>query len=178
MVKVGITLFHLILQNPIKCLIQAFFCITLLLSSCAKCDETRVEGGYLVVSFIDSSSGKYIYTPINSLLPQDSLKVFDDNGRPINFVFVESVPGVEKHLVIGVYFLKEENALVQKSFSSEQCKSVNVHLSSQKKARYTICFTSKTVDCGSVFKSIIISKDGKVIQIVKGLESATYTEKL
>jgi hypothetical protein len=178
MVKVCITFFHQIIQNPIKCFIQAFICITFLLSSCAKCDETRVEGGYLVISFIDSSSGKYIYTPINSLLSQDSLQIIDDNGKPINFIFVESVPGEEKHLVVGVYFLWEENALVQKSFSIQQCKSVNINLSSQKKARYTICFTSKTVNCGSVFQSLTITKDGKRIPIVKGLESATFTEKL
>lgn len=121
---------------------------------------------------------KYIYTPINSLLSKDSLQIFDDYGKPINFVFVESVPGEEKHLVVGVYFLIEENGLVQKSFSSEQCKSVNVNLSSQKKARYTICFISKTVICGSVFKSLKITQNGKVIPIVKGLFSATFTEKL
>jgi hypothetical protein len=178
MVKVGITFFHQIIQNPIKCFIQAFICITFLLNSCAKCDETRVEGGYLVISFIDSSSGKYIYTPMNSLLSQDSLQIIDDNGKPINFIFVESVPGEEKHLVVGVYFLWEENALVQKSFSIEQCKSVNINLSSQKKARYTICFTSKTVNCGSVFQSLKITKDGKEIPIVKGLESATFTDRL
>jgi hypothetical protein len=178
MAKISIASFNRIMRNPIVFLTQSLFCVSLLLSSCVKCDETRVEGGYLVISFVDSASGKYIYTPSNSILSQDSLRIVDDNGKMINFDLVESVPGEEKHITVGVYFLVNENTLVQNSFYKEQCKSINIYLSIQKQVRYTVCFTSKTVKCGSAFDRLTVSRNGQEIPIVKDLESVYFTERL
>jgi hypothetical protein len=149
-----------------------------LFSSCVKCDETRVEGAYLEVLFVDSATGKNLYTPTNSLLSRDSLRIVDDNGKNIIFDFVESNPSDERYFVVGIYFLLGETEKVAKSFSNEQCKSVNVYLSNLKRVRYTMCFTSKTVKCGSAFDRLIVNKNGREIPISKGLESAKFTDRL
>lgn len=124
-----------------------------------ECEEPLdVRVSSIETSFIDQSSGKYIYSNLNPIYNKDSLKIVDPFGKELlllRSLRTASTAPYEQYWDINFGNLYDANTDEQ-SFSSEICKNYIVRYTYNESDTIQVCFKSKRTNCGSVFEHLDI----------------------
>lgn len=154
------------------------FLIIILLGGCVKnpkCELPRnVNQSSINVTFKDQQIGQYLYTENNSLYNKDSIKILDPNGTPLFLLFshnqLSGNPVTFWIINFGnIYNPQTDN----KSFDTEICKDYIIKYTYSESDKLQVCFKSKKTECGSVFETLKIYHNSKLVDSV---ENTTDTE--
>lgn len=152
---------------------QVFFllgCIlTVGISSCKK--GQKCHGVYniknqseVVVTFIDKTSGKYLYSEMNPLYDKDSLKVFDSFGNKLVILSaLNQIPNTNNRYYVLSFGNIYNNPTDETSFNSEICKNYIVKYSFNESDTIQVCFKAQKTRCGSKFETIKVIQNGQEI---------------
>lgn len=138
-------------------------------SSCKK--GGRCEGAYniknqseVVVTFIDETTGKYLYSEMNPMYDKDSLKVFDPLGNSLVILKklrINSATFAEYwDLSFGNVY---DDRIDEASFNSEICKNYIVKYSFNESDTLQVCFKAQKTKCGSRFESLKVIQNGQEV---------------
>lgn len=142
-------------------------------SSCKK--GGRCEGAYniknqseVVVTFIDQTTGKYLYSEMNPLYDKNSLKVIDPLGNSLIILSdLNQIPNTY-HRYYGLSFGNiYNNSTDEISFNSEICKNYIVKYSFNESDTIQVCFKAQKTRCGSKFETIKVYHKGKEVAAEK-----------
>ena len=161
--------------------IQALGAFILLLhSSCNKpprCEQPMfVQQSEIVVTFMEKSTGRYLYSEIHPLYNKDSLKVFDQYG---NSLVILSLSNLIPNTSDGYNVLSFGNIYDSKTdasaFNSELCKTYLIRYSSSEADTVQTCFKAKNTRCGSTFETLKVYHRGQILASVENKTSAQIT---
>lgn len=144
-------------------------CAIVTLTSCKK--GGRCEGAYniknqseVVVTFIDKTSGKYLYSEMNPLYDKDSLKVFDSFGNKLVILSaLNQIPNTNNRYFVLSFGNIYNNPTDETSFNSEICKNYIVKYSFNESDTIQVCFKAQKTRCGSKFETIKVIQNGQEV---------------
>jgi len=147
--------------------------ISLLLLSLTSCKKSKppCEGAFniktqseVVVTFIDKTTGKYLYSETNPMYDKDSLKVFDNTGNSLIILSaLNQIPNTYNRYYV-LSFGNIYNELTDEdSFNSEICKDYIIKYSVNEPDTIQVCFKSEKTQCGSKFDTIKVYHDGQEV---------------
>ena len=136
-----------------------------LIISCGKgnncVDPLTVNSSSVVITFIDKHTGKYLYTEQNSLYSVDSLKIVDEAGNAIRFLYkLTSIQNSnDRYYSIAIQPIYNSQT-DQNSFYKELCRKFVIKYKYNETDTMKSCFKSIELKCGSTFETLkIIYKD-------------------
>ena len=128
-----------------------------LFSSCRKC-QGAVDINYsgAIIDFIDSATGKFIYTQTNSLYQKDNLRILDEAGNSVPIKSILSLNDYHWQLEIAFY-----NPQLDPLPFGGLCKKFTIQYSPVETDTLTMCFRAAKSDCGTVFATVEAAQHGQ-----------------
>lgn len=157
-------------MNRIYPIIFLILCgATIIISSCKKgrpCEEPYniKSQSEVVVTFIDKTTGKYLYSEMDPLFDKDSLRVIDPLGNSLVLLKALRINSAtfEEYWDISFGNIYDDRT-DEPSFNSEICKNYIVRYSYNESDTIQVCFKSQETKCGSKFETIKVYQNGQEV---------------